>query len=678
MGTIAEKLTYLNTTKIKLRDSLNKFGSNILTTDTFRSYDTKLNDIYNKLPKVTQSGVGFTLLDVQNGQIDDFKMIGVDLEQSATTGKQLFDINSEMNTNSLLDAGITSTFNEDGTITVNGEKTANYKYIRYYVTLPAGTYYFCGCPSGGSNSSYSSLVQLTQDTSSQVFDIGNGGTFTLTEQTTIQYFPVRVGNANLTFNNTIFKPMISTTPVTYDDFEKYTGGIPSPNPDYPQEIKVVEGRQVITDKGKNLFDKDNANIMIASFSQDYKKISQVSNNAKILYIPCKGNTTYTVSKKSSERFRILTTEIVPALEVAGIDFIQNETATSLTITTSSNVNYLCVYYFINGTDTLTEQEILDSIQIEENSSATDYESYYNPVGYNIDLTNDLLKYNKCDFIAESIAWYFLDGNSRAYGNNIGTKTNIKFPVEQNKVYTFRYNVFVEPLVFQLCYDNENIIATLEKSIGNNSFTFTSDRNGYVVPRVRVNASSQVKITGISVVEGEEDYYDYKLAKMPNIDYKNRIYKNNGNWYFEENAKMFVLDGSENWVKNSYSFYWNGDMFSNKPVSICSHFVDNGSTWTNSNEALRGKYTTTNAAQFKCMPLEDMTLNEFKTWLSTHNVDVWCQLDIPITTQITNTTLINQLEAISVYTGTNIITISNDNNIIPEIEITRLKELEKMN
>ena len=57
----ANKLTYLNTTKTMLRDSLNKFGSNILTTDTFRSYDTKLNDIYDKLPKVTQSGAGFTL-----------------------------------------------------------------------------------------------------------------------------------------------------------------------------------------------------------------------------------------------------------------------------------------------------------------------------------------------------------------------------------------------------------------------------------------------------------------------------------------------------------------------------------------------------------------------------------------------------------------------------------------
>ena len=77
----ANKLSYLNDTKSLLRTSLNKFGSSILSTDTFRSYDTKLNEIYDKLPKVTQSGVGFTLTPVQNGQVDDFKMNGVDLEQ---------------------------------------------------------------------------------------------------------------------------------------------------------------------------------------------------------------------------------------------------------------------------------------------------------------------------------------------------------------------------------------------------------------------------------------------------------------------------------------------------------------------------------------------------------------------------------------------------------------------
>ena len=60
--------------------------------------------------------------------------------------------------------------------------------------------------------------------------------------------------------------MITTdTSATYDDYEPYVGGIPSPNPDYPQEIKSVVN-PVVKVCGKNLFSitnsvKDNINFM---------------------------------------------------------------------------------------------------------------------------------------------------------------------------------------------------------------------------------------------------------------------------------------------------------------------------------------------------------------------------------------------------------------------------------
>lgn len=126
--------------------------------------------------------------------------------------------------------------------------------------------------------------------------------------------------------------------------------------------------------GKNLFDKNNANILNVSFSEDGKKLNS-SNNGKTLWIPCKSNTTYTISKISSTRFRLLTTSETPDVNVVGVDYVYKTTETSATITTSTGIKYLCVYYYLNGTDTLTEQEILDSIQIEEGSTATNYEPY---------------------------------------------------------------------------------------------------------------------------------------------------------------------------------------------------------------------------------------------------------------------------------------------------------------
>lgn len=55
-----------------------------------------------------------------------------------------------------------------------------------------------------------------------------------------------------TLTNVIFKPMLtSDLSATIDDFESYVGGIPSPNPEYPQEIKAVVNPKVVV-RGKNL------------------------------------------------------------------------------------------------------------------------------------------------------------------------------------------------------------------------------------------------------------------------------------------------------------------------------------------------------------------------------------------------------------------------------------------
>ena len=135
--------------------------------------------------------------------------------------ENLFDINNNFERNNLQDAGITTVFNTDGTITVNGVKNNNYKYVYYRVTLSAGIYYFCGCPIGGSKNGYSSVVQITSDISSQIFDTGEGNTFILTEPTTIQFFPIRVGTSDVIFNNEVFKPMIAKIPVSYDDYQPY-------------------------------------------------------------------------------------------------------------------------------------------------------------------------------------------------------------------------------------------------------------------------------------------------------------------------------------------------------------------------------------------------------------------------------------------------------------------------
>lgn len=126
--------------------------------------------------------------------------------------------------------------------------------------------------------------------------------------------------------------------------------------------------------GKNLFDKNNASLLLDGLYVGSTTI-QSSNQTASLYIPCEPNTTYTVSKDSTARFACATTAELPAGGVSIADRIADFTATSITITTSSTAKYLVVFYYHSSYDTKSKQQILDSIQIELGSTATAFEPY---------------------------------------------------------------------------------------------------------------------------------------------------------------------------------------------------------------------------------------------------------------------------------------------------------------
>lgn len=170
--------------------------------------------------------------------------------------------------------------------------------------------------------------------------------------------------ADLTLNNFRFKPMLLKgiyTANTMLRFEQY-GTMPST--DYPSEIKTV-GSNV------QLFDKDNVNKL-----NGVPDVSSITSNtvAKSFYVQAKPNTTYTVSRKIiGSRFVVGTTANLPAVGETIIDRKVNNEGSSITLTTSKNVNYLVVYYLYNSSE--NEEEILDNIKIEKDSVATPLSAY---------------------------------------------------------------------------------------------------------------------------------------------------------------------------------------------------------------------------------------------------------------------------------------------------------------
>jgi hypothetical protein len=204
-------------------------------------------DLSNKITKFYASSQGENhLADSDNGKIQDMMLYGKS-EQKRYSGKNLLNAMLQTTTQN----GVTCTANGDGTYTLDGTANANAVFNLGSVTFTGDTKYkICGCPQGGGIIERYHIEPY--GSTNEQRDIGNGVIYSLSnDETKAIYIVVTIG---FRASNLLFKPMITTDlTATYDDFEPYTGGIPSPNPDYPQEIKSVVNPTVKV-CGKNLFD----------------------------------------------------------------------------------------------------------------------------------------------------------------------------------------------------------------------------------------------------------------------------------------------------------------------------------------------------------------------------------------------------------------------------------------
>lgn len=201
-----------------------------------------------KITKFYASNQGETHLeDSDNGKIQDMIIYGRS-SQFTTTGKNLLKYPYIETTKT--SQGIMFTDNKDGSINVSGTATGMAYYNLYSnrdgkrLTLASGTYKLVTKGRRGCD-----VVVNNGVTSAK-----NEGTFTITEGNNEIYCYIAV-HEGLAVDETIY-PMIQLASSTDESYEPYTGGKPSPNPDYPQEIKSVgdSGSVAVKVTGKNILD----------------------------------------------------------------------------------------------------------------------------------------------------------------------------------------------------------------------------------------------------------------------------------------------------------------------------------------------------------------------------------------------------------------------------------------
>lgn len=127
---------------------------------------------------------------------------------------------------------------------------------------------------------------------------------------------------------------------------------------------------------QNLFDKSNATVVSGYFRDSAlnQLVINSSNSNKTIIFTGQPNTTYTISKTLGNRFRVgLYNSVLSANGTYTFDSnaICNDTATSMTITTTSTNRYIYVHIFETG----ELQDVLDTVQIEVGLKANRYTAY---------------------------------------------------------------------------------------------------------------------------------------------------------------------------------------------------------------------------------------------------------------------------------------------------------------
>lgn len=177
---------------------------------------------------------------------------------------------------------------------------------------------------------------------------------------------IRPGIVSKVGGNARYRLMI-TEGQTATPYEPYTGGKPSPSPDYPQEIKSVgkwneEKQKYEVDvrvTGKNLFDKDSVQLNVEFGDANSDFISMKDGWFVSDFIPVFSGKTYFISgKKTGYGYKLY-----------DIDkhFIKNIQLTHGRLSVEDGINYVR----ING-----EMKDLKNIQVELGTTATSYEPYY--------------------------------------------------------------------------------------------------------------------------------------------------------------------------------------------------------------------------------------------------------------------------------------------------------------
>ena len=464
-----------------------------------------------------------------------------------------------------------------------------------------------------------------------------------------------------------------------------------PTPSSPVDVNVVSGSNVIETSNKNVLNLKKAIAVRACTIQlqsNNIKITTDGTNNGIIKIPCvlnpgdyylhfEGTTNIiNVAFYNSNEEKIIGSNLNSSMAITLNDklaFIQiNLTNVAGTYTLDFNKIYINLGSTDLGYEPHQGKELPLDLPIENlfNSTPTSQS--------NVTYQNNIITFSS---ISSGTQYIVFPTNNNIEGETYTVSFDAVSTID-NATFTFDGQPDNATSTIEYFKDSNFVINTTKKRFSVTGI-IPNGLTGFRFFRTtsNVSPSATITISNIQIEKGSNPnvYTSYgttpiELCKIGN--YQDYFYKSGSKWYLHKEINKKVLNGSENWqLANSgtsnYYYYYNLGHTTIQSSSIASThylyaFISNSNTEQGilvlADGNIRIRYGTEN------------TVANFKTWLATNNVSVYYPLATATDTEIIDTTLISQLEAIynaPLYEQTNITQTNNDLPIV--LDITACKD-----
>lgn len=524
--------------------------------------------------------------------------------------------------------------------------------------------------------------------------------------------------------NNIFYTNIGTGTFTYGNIVNIL------DPMKPQSIKVATGEQNIELQGKNLFNKNKDIIDKAYLPMDINntQIRSISETAaftsKILIIKLEEGKTYTIQKISSARFRFgFTNTSTPAKDTNNVitSRLSNaDTSSKVTFTVPYGSPYFVCNFFSSDRSADAQKGydmIVNTIQVEEGSVATSYNSYYEPQKYSINLGKNLFDKDNANIIPCWVDYSSSIDKNVIQGPDNNNRT-LYIKCEPNTTYTISRSIltstfrvatydeipfptFTEPYTYydiSNFYKDENATSITITTGLNSKFLLvnygkTSDENleeSLVTIQIEKGDTATPYVPYITPIEL------YKIGNNKDYIFKNEITNpfyntelENNSWYKVSKIGKTIFettdDFAEGRIREKTFLTWARQKINNcKRKRLNTNIVSNRfsglNVYSNDETGIVAHYPLTDAFSYVYIAIsKDIAnnLENFKEWLKNNETILYYELENPIYEKITNNILIQQLEYINKniksYSGTTIIKCNNiDDNENLIINATAIK------